>query len=130
HNLTWLDHLDLRNNNLTALPGWIGDLVELKSLWLHHNFLKTMPKSLVRLHNLRILVIDGGSSSAACDAIGSLIELEGLALANLKMNSVPDWVHALSKLQTLYLHGNLLTELPSWIGELSKLINISLDANN
>ena len=68
--LTWLERLDLQNNNITRLPAWIGELGQLIDLILWANPLQALPRALTNLQLLRQLVIDndlpGIQKSRAC----------------------------------------------------------------
>ena len=96
----------LGDNKLTILPDTIGNLSQLKLLWLYNNKLNTLP-----------------------DTIGNLSQLKELYLGDNNLTTLPDTIGNLSQLNILYLDNNNLTTLPDTIGNLSQLTYLSLYNN-
>ena len=82
--------LDLSDAAIKILPSEIGNLSNLKGLWLYNNQLTAIPRE-----------------------IGNLSKLEGLNLYNNQLAALPSEIGNLSKLERLLLHGNQLTAIPS-----------------
>ena len=100
--------LNLGFNQLSgAIPTQLGNLSNLKTLWLHDNRL----------------------SGAIPAELGSLANLEGLGLSlNELSGPVPAELGSLSNLQVLYLYGNstLSEPLPGSLTSLTSLITLRL----
>ncbi len=91
-NISHLENIDISNNNLEALPGWITELRELKGLNLSRNFLRELPQDLGKL-SLRVLWLSGN-----------------------QLMSLPDSLRS-SPLKEIRLDGNSQLQLPSSILE-------------
>src|SRR6185295_15389638 len=102
-------------NYLTEVPKWIGELKELRTLFLAYNPLKLLPDSLENLRNLETLAI--AESTAVSRVIGSLGGLKHLGIVNAGLRAMPVWVRKLRGLKTLLLSNNMLVEIPNWISE-------------
>jgi hypothetical protein len=89
--------LDLRGNQLTAVPDCIGNLA-----------------GLVRLTTLP-------------DTIGNLTGLTWLHLDYNQLTELPDTIGNLTRLNELHLDGNRLTALPDTAGNLTNLIDLYVD---
>jgi hypothetical protein len=73
------DHLiflNLRHNQLAALPEAIGGLAKLRALYLDNNQLTALPETIGGLADLRYLWLKNNQLSALPDAVGGLAELE------------------------------------------------------
>ena len=81
--------LNLKHNQLAALPESIGGLARLQALALHDNQLAALPES-----------------------IGGLAQLRTLSLDNNQLAALPESIGGLAQLQTLFLDGNPLTYPP------------------
>ena len=73
--LTKLERLDLDGNKLTELPTEIGDLRELRWLWVSNNQLVGLPTSIQRLTKLETLHLDGNKLTELPAEIGDLRKL-------------------------------------------------------
>ena len=149
--LTQLTELDLSYNKLTSLPPSLGQLAQLTNLNLSSNQLTTLPDSLGQLTQLQTLALDGNSIEKLPDSFNNLKNLEvftlqyyaiefpefirhnknlqGLAVVDSKLKSIPEWIAELSKLKDFLFWGNQLTDLPISIAQLEHLTNLNLDNN-
>ena len=140
-NLPDLQFLDLENgywsdkdkfkyaneNSFSALPDSIGNLVNLKRLYLNHTPITALPDSIGNLANLQILWLTYlFCMTALPDSIGSLSNLQTLAVLNTPIITLPDSIKNLANLQCLYLIDTKITALPNSIGKLSHLNVINL----
>jgi hypothetical protein len=104
--LSRITHLDLDNNNLSALPESIGSLIRLKRLDLRWNNLSALPESIGSLRNLKRLSLSGNKLTALPESIGSLRNMEYLYLRNNNLTALPDSLVSLRNLERLDLSDN------------------------
>lgn len=104
--------LNLSHNPLTCVPPALGQLVNLKSLWLTNAQLISFPEELCSLCKLTHLSLEGNYISSIETPLRTLVKLQWLSLANNKIKIIGN---AFSQLQlhTLHLSHNHLTEFPS-----------------
>jgi len=121
--------LQLSNTeNLLQLPEEIGDLVSLTKLNLHQSGITSLPPSIGRLQNLKVLDLSWTKKLLELpEEIGDLSSLNELDLAGSKIESLPSSIGRLQDLQNLNLSWtkNLLT-LPEEIGDLVSLNKLDL----
>lgn len=99
-----LKELFLARNMLHSLPDWIGNLVHLERLWLGFNQLQSLP-----------------------DCIGKLVKLEDLDLWFNKLQSLPNTIGECVELRTLHLSGNQnLRDLPMSLGNLRHMTHLNV----
>ena len=127
--MTKLQFLHLCGNKLTELPAEIGDLRELKTLWMSNNQLVGLPTSVQRLTKLERLVLDGNELTELPAEISDFRELRELSVSDNQLVGLPTSIQRLTKLEELYLNGNKLTELPAEIGDLRKLRKLIVSRN-
>ena len=65
----------MSGNKLTELPAEIGDLRELRRLWVNNNQLVGLPTSIQRLTKLEVLNLSGNKLTELPAEIGDLREL-------------------------------------------------------
>lgn len=106
--------LNLSYNPLTYLSPAIGQLTNLKSLWLGHTQLTGFPDQICSLCKLTHLCLEGNNISSISNAIpvNNLKELKWLSLAKNRLTSIGDIFCSMPCLHTLHLNNNLLTEIP------------------
>lgn len=129
--LSWLQALNISNNEINYLPEWIGELKMLIDLRVHSNPLKSLPVNLKQLS-----MLEGFSISRATlglnqyEVIGSLQNLRDLVMGHLGLTQVPESLRQLKKLNSLHLYDNNITELPEWLIELTKLSDLVVVENS
>ncbi len=126
--------LNLSNRGLNGtLPVEIGNLSELKRLFLHKNQLTgIIPLEIKNLTNLTYLWLNSNNLNGVVpEEIGDLTNLESLDLSyNELMGSIPSAIENLTSLTSLNLRTNKLTgNIPSEIGNLIGLTSLILSSN-
>lgn len=156
NNLSQLTSLNLRGNNLTALPSDIGQLTKLKMLDLSWNKLTELPDQVSALSDLQSLIVSGNQLSCLPSNLEKLTSLIVVKIDQNKFTSLPEGlfneenpkvqlaeVHAqknviteipaaisrLVALRFLDMRDNALTAVPGELGDCTKLKDISLTGN-
>ncbi len=116
-------------NRVTHLPPEIGNLVNLKELFLSENRLSFLPPAIGKLRNLRSLILASNKLSQLPPEIGSLKNLQFLVLAGNQLSSLPSQLGKLEKLKVLYISDNQLSNLPIEVGNLLRIEEMYLQNN-
>jgi hypothetical protein len=121
-----------RNPRLTALPGRMGKLLQLKEIVVLDSPLRALPSSLSQLPRLERLVLQGTDLRIVPVELGALAALQTLTLASNKLLvQLPISLGQLAQLRELQLRGNpLLTVLPDTLGNLAELERLDLRENS
>jgi Leucine-rich repeat (LRR) protein len=127
--LTQLQSLDLRHNQLSTLPESLGQLTQLQSLKLRNNQLSTLPESLGQLTKLQSLNLERNQLSALPESLSQLTQLRLLNLSYNRLSTLPEWPGQLIQLQELYLDGNQLSTLPESLGQLTQITYLNFNNN-
>jgi len=98
--------VNLVSKNLTTLPPTIGNLKNLKRLWLSDNELRTLPPEIGNLTNLDTLDVSHNQIRVLPPEIGNLTKLKYLDLRNNRLTTLPPQIGNLTNLKRLYLRGN------------------------
>jgi Ras of Complex, Roc, domain of DAPkinase/Leucine Rich repeats (2 copies)/Leucine rich repeat len=121
--------LDYSERGLTGLPPEIGQLTNLRTLYLHNNQLTALPPEFGQLTNLQELWLNGNQLTALPPEIGQLTDLQTLYPHSNQLSALPPEIGQLTNLQELYLHNNELTALPPGMAQLTNLQTLRLDDN-
>jgi len=124
-----LEKLYLNYNNLTTLPGSIGNLEKLKLLDIPSNQLTFLPITIGSMINLETLNLSGNKLTTLPNSIGDLEKLKILNLENNEIVLLPDNITNLENLITLFINYNKLTSIPESIGNLVNLEELDLSYN-
>ncbi len=150
--LTRLEHLLLRDNDITELPPSFGEIKGLKVLELDGNKLTELPASFSELSGLehlvlarnrfthfpeellgckqlRIFAISSNRFTELPEGISRLEHLEHIAIGKNQLSSLPDSICRLKNLENLYADGNQIEAIPECIGEMENLKLLSLSGN-
>lgn len=125
-NLTNLRILWLEQNNLTGLPPEIGNLNNLEILWLDNNPLIGLPTEIGNLTNLKALWLQETDLQELPTEIGNLTNLQELYLGSTAVSTLPPEIGNLTNLEWLYVSSPKLSELPPEIGNLTNLRVLSI----
>ena len=117
-----------RNPRLTALPGRIGKLLQLREVVVLDSPLRALPASLSQLPRLERLVLQGTDLRIVPVELGALTHLQTLSLASSRLlTQLPISLGQLGQLRQLNLRGNpLLAALPDTLGNLVLLERLDL----
>lgn len=96
-------------SRLTYMPGSIGNLINLRELYLDNNQLESLPESLGNLVNLKKLMLYGNELKSLPNSLGNLTRLETLNAWHNQLKSLPASLITLKKLTDLNLRYNQLT---------------------
>ena len=124
-----LKTLDLRYNNLKSIPEQIGQLKNLTELYLSYNELTSIPEQISQLKNLTSLDLYSNQLTSIPEQISRLKNLTSLDLRSNNLKSLPEQISQLKNLTSLYLSSNQLTSLPEQISQLKNLTSLYLSSN-
>ncbi|SIS90475.1 leucine-rich repeat-containing protein kinase family protein [Neptunomonas antarctica] len=126
--LSGIRHLTL-SENLTSFPLDILSLADsLEILDLSNNQLTSLPKEIIKLHNLKIFFASNNHFETVPEALGQCINLEMVGFKSNKINHVPE--NSLPpKLRWLILTDNQISALPDSLGERPRLQKLALAGN-
>jgi len=104
---------------INQLPDNIGQLSELKTLYLEKHDLTELPESFTSLSNLANLYISNNWLTSLPEDFGSLTSLSILDLGYNQLESIPASIGDLGYLEYLFLFNNQLASLPEIICNLN-----------
>lgn len=118
--------LDLSKNKLTTFPLEILKLVNLKKLILKKNKLTALPLELRELKNLEYISIEKNKIVTFPLAFCSLLKLKTLVICRNPMVNMPDCIEYLTELEYIDMWETEIDSIPEGISKLSKLKEIDL----
>ena len=125
-----LRHLDLRGNQLAALPPELGDCAALEALFVGDNRLEALPETLGGAAALRLLSAPRNALVELPTGLAGCARLRLLDLSENKLTVVPGEVlEPLAELRELLLSSNALVMLPEQIGA-CRALEVLAVANN
>lgn len=124
-----LRSLYLQHNSIRSLPKNFGDLYYLETLFLEHNQLTHLPASIRYLKSLKSLYLGENSLTYLPHSIGELRNLRALYLEHNKLGELPSSIAGLKNLEFLDLEGNKLISIPPQIAGMTSLMRIDLSYN-
>ncbi|XP_062863170.1 leucine-rich repeat-containing protein 57 isoform X2 [Trichomycterus rosablanca] len=119
---------DLSSNKIEALPAFIGNFQQLKSLTISSNKLSSLPAELGRLKKLEVLVLNGNQLHHLPPSVSQLKALRTLSLSGNQFREFPAGLGALRQLDLLDLSRNRIQAVPAEVTEL-QAIEINLNQN-
>jgi len=127
--LTSLKQLDLCLNQISSIPPEIGKLTSLKDLMLRNNEIRSIPEEIGKLTSLTLLDLCDNQISSIPPEIGKLTSLKFLVLSYNQINSIPPELGKLTSLIRLNLCNNQISSIPAEIGKLTSLNRLCLQNN-
>ena len=124
-----VESLKLSNEKLKAILPCIGELINLKNLYLGDNQLTELPEAIGKLINLNYLDLGKNQLAELPEVIGKLTNLDYFRLSNNPLVELPESIGGLINLRHLYLSNNRLVRLPETIGKLINLKRLYLSNN-
>lgn len=124
-----LKRLYLENNFFSEIPSTIGNLGQLEELFVFNNEITDIPSELQNLTNLKRF---WASSNVLTSAPNVLSNMSGLQYINLSFNEIeeiPDYFSAFTQLENLLLEQNKIEALPNDLGNLSLLQRLNIKNN-
>jgi hypothetical protein len=128
--LSSLQTLFLDHNNLSKLPNSIGDLVWLERLSVEHNSLVSLPPTLPRLTTLLQLDVSFNQLRSLPLGIGRMVGLQELCVHNNQLQFLPESLCQCTDLHTLALSHNEVAEIPVKVSQLTNLTHLSFRCNH
>lgn len=124
-----IEILNLNSTHIKYISDKIGELKNLKDLFLCHNYLEELPKGILEIDSLEWLVLQANNLSSLQIDISPLQNLDYLHLGGNKFTEVPDCVYNLRNLTSLRLDYNRkISEISPDIERLTKLTNLNITA--
>ncbi|MCL1827777.1 MAG: hypothetical protein FWG20_07065, partial [Candidatus Cloacimonetes bacterium] len=97
-----LEYLSLKGT-FESIPPSVGNLPNLKELYLSSPNLKSLPDSFEQLHSLRKLTVDAKSIKSLPTSLGGCSNLESISIKSDCLTKLPTTFSKLEKLQQIYL---------------------------
>ncbi|XP_073158843.1 plant intracellular Ras-group-related LRR protein 6-like isoform X2 [Henckelia pumila] len=122
--------LDVRSNQLKALPNSIGCLSKLKILNVSGNLLHSLPRTIENCRSLEELNANFNKLTQLPDTIGfELLNLRKLSINSNKLILLPHSISHLTNLETLDARLNCLRSLPDDLENLVNLKTLNVSQN-
>ena len=121
--------LQISKYELQKIPTIIGQLTNLQDLNLRGNQISTIPAELGQLNQLQNLYLSYNKISTIPTEIGQLTKIQYLDLTNNEIIEIPAEIGKLTQLKELTLYNNKISVIPAEIGKLTQLQNLNLGSN-
>ena len=124
--LKHLEYLDIRENEIAALPDDISLLQQLNYLDIRNNQLQNLPETFAQLQKLEKLYLAQNAFSAIPIQISALAKLDLIDLSNNQITHGCDELLQTSQLRNIYLNNNQLGHFPfdQIINQINELVLI------
>lgn len=117
------------NYPITKIPNEIGNLINLKELYIYNGIITELPNNMDKLKNLEILCVTHNQLKEIPNYICDLPSLKILDLSFNELTKLPNNIGNLKKLLKLNIGYNKITELPKSIENLTNLIHLCINSN-
>ena len=125
-----LTTLDLSNNELIEIPGFITELINLEKLDLKNNKINNLKNlNFSKFKNLKILSVKGNLFEIFPKQIFELSDLQELSIARNRIDTIPSSINKLKKLKIFFADGNRIDKLPEHIADLKELVAFTISEN-
>lgn len=121
--------LNLANNSLKEFPMDILKLKELRFLILDSNQISTIPSQISELQKLQVLTLSHNHLETIPSTISKLSDLYFLDLDNNQLDNFPPHLFRIYNLEYLYIGNNKIQDLPPDIRNLSELRVLAASSN-
>ena len=118
-NLKNLKELYLNSDRLKSLPESLGKCINLRSIYINSNMLTKLPESFVRLKNLRIIHFETFNLKKLPSAFGKLRLLEEIDIFSGALTTLPESMGNLKNLKKLKIDAYNVKEQPSFLKRFS-----------
>ncbi|MCQ0111312.1 Leucine-rich repeat (LRR) protein [Zhouia amylolytica] len=129
-NLTNLRSLFLNGNNINSIPASIGNLTQLDRLALNSNRIAWLPEELGNLTNLKWLILSDNNIQFLPISVGNLTSLTELFLNNNQLQEIPEELGNLKEIKVLRLRTNKLISLNNSVIDMTQIETVDLAYND
>lgn len=127
--LTYLQTLDVAQNQLSELPVELSELYYLQGFYANGNRLTAFPDQLLLLPILSSMDLSENQIGSIPGEIMIMDQLTRLSMNENMLTSIPGQLYELNKLTILELGGNGLKKIPVGIDKLHELKKLDLSKN-
>lgn len=127
--MTNLTELNLRCNQISAVPKEIVMLQALKVLNVSENQLFELPREITQLKKLKTLDVADNHIKRLPDDIGELTKLETLRANRNRLTELPTSINGCTRIKLINLYNNAIVNLDSGISELGELEEFNASNN-
>ena len=117
-----LKTLRISNNRIKYLPREIGELQKLQVIEASNNYLRRISTYIVKCTSLKCMEINTNELTELPVDLGLLLNLQELVLDNNKLSQLPLSISALARLKHITFHHNPLTNIPTDFPEQSQQV--------
>ena len=121
--------LNLEDNQITSLHGFIHYYKNLEVLKLDFNQIGSIPKGIKNLSKIKTLMLNYNRIRKISSQIGSCKHLTHLSLIGNKIRRLPEELAQATQLHRLDLSGNNISEFPAFLGRLPVLLSLRMTDN-
>ena len=124
------ESLNLGKNKLHSLPKSFVKMKQLKTLIFYENEFEEIPEVLAGFKNLKHLDFYKNNIVEIPDFVGNMDGIQELFLSYNKIEIIPDTLRNLKRLKYFYIHHNELHFLPEWITEMDSIERFGVGYNH
>ncbi len=121
--------LDLRFNDIRAIPSEIIYCTKLQQLYIAHNAITEIPEFFAQMTELRILSVHNNKISKIPSCLIEIKALRSLDLCYNEIAGIPQWFSQLKCLEYLNLSNNQISIIPACMSEMESLAEIDFACN-